>query len=220
MIELCDISKEIGGYKVLSHITTSMLEGKITGFQGINGSGKTMLMRVIAGLVKPTSGKVIINGKCLGKDISMPESMGILIENPAFLDAYTGLQNLEMLASLKGLPDKETLQQTLAAVGLDPNDKRKYKKYSLGMKQRLGIAAAVMNEPEVVLLDEPTNALDEEGLIMLRRIILQQKERGATVVLASHDRAFLEPLADDMLVFREGRVRLLFSKGQYVQYGE
>ncbi len=216
MISLCEVSKEISGRVVLDHITATMQKGTITGFQGINGSGKTMLMRVIAGLVKPTSGIVKINGKRLGKDISMPESMGILIENPAFLDAYTGLQNLEMLASLKGRPDKEMLKETLTTVGLNPSDKRKFKKYSLGMKQRLGIAAAVMNEPDVVLLDEPTNALDEAGLAMLRQVILQQKERGAIVVLASHDRSFLEPLADDILVFHEGSARLILSKNNCV----
>lgn len=167
MIQLRDITKQIGNRIVLDHVTAQMSEETVTGFQGINGSGKTMLMRVIAGLVRPTSGSVSINGKRLGRDLSMPESMGTLIENPVFLDSYTGLQNLELLASLKGRPDMAKLREWLAMVGLDPDDRRKYKKYSLGMKQRLGIAAAVMGEPDVVLLDEPTNALDETGLEML-----------------------------------------------------
>lgn len=196
MIQLRDITKQIGNRIVLDHVTAQMSEETVTGFQGINGSGKTMLMRVIAGLVRPTSGSVSINGKRLGRDLSMPESMGILIENPVFLDSYTGLQNLELLASLKGRPDMAKLREWLAMVGLDPDDRRKYKKYSLGMKQRLGIAAAVMGEPDVVLLDEPTNALDETGLEMLREIVLMQKRRGAIVILASHDRFFLESLAD------------------------
>lgn len=172
MIQLRDITKQIGNRIVLDHVTAQMSEETVTGFQGINGSGKTMLMRVIAGLVRPTSGSVSINGKRLGRDLSMPESMGTLIENPVFLDSYTGLQNLELLASLKGRPDMAKLREWLAMVGLDPDDRRKYKKYSLGMKQRLGIAAAVMGEPDVVLLDEPTNALDETGLEMLREIVL------------------------------------------------
>ena len=175
MIQLRDITKQIGNRIVLDHVTAQMSEETVTGFQGINGSGKTMLMRVIAGLVRPTSGSVSINGKRLGRDLSMPESMGILIENPVFLDSYTGLQNLELLASLKGRPDMAKLREWLAMVGLDPDDRRKYKKYSLGMKQRLGIAAAVMGEPDVVLLDEPTNALDETGLDMLRELVLMLK---------------------------------------------
>lgn len=206
MIRLYEVSKRISGRMVLSHVTATMQSGSITGLQGINGSGKTMLMRVIAGLVKPTEGVVVIDGKRLWKDIPMPESMGMLLENPAFLDPYTGLQNLEMLAGLKGSVDRAALRRVLVSVGLDPADRRKYKKYSLGMKQRLGIAAAVMGDPGVVLLDEPTNALDESGVEMLRETALEQKRRGATVVVASHDRAFLEDLADEILVFEEGRV--------------
>lgn len=216
MIQLRDITKQIGNRIVLDHVTAQMSEETVTGFQGINGSGKTMLMRVIAGLVRPTSGSVSINGKRLGRDLSMPESMGILIENPVFLDSYTGLQNLELLASLKGRPDMAKLREWLAMVGLDPDDRRKYKKYSLGMKQRLGIAAAVMGEPDVVLLDEPTNALDETGLEMLREIVLMQKRRGAIVILASHDRFFLESLADKILVFEDGYIQTLRQKADVV----
>lgn len=207
MISLQNVSKRIAGRLVLEGVTADLQSGTITGFQGINGSGKTMLIRVISGLVKPTSGSVVINGKRLGKDISMPKSMGVLIENPAFLDSYTGLQNLELLAGLRGKVDRASLMKGLAMVGLSPNDTRKYKKYSLGMKQRLGIAAAVMCDPDVVLLDEPTNALDESGLAMLKKIILLQKARGATVVVASHDRSFLESLSDRVLVFHEGRAQ-------------
>ena len=216
MIQLRDITKQIGNRIVLDHVTAQMSEETVTGFQGINGSGKTMLMRVIAGLVRPTSGSVSINGKRLGRDLSMPESMGTLIENPVFLDSYTGLQNLELLASLKGRPDMAKLREWLAMVGLDPDDRRKYKKYSLGMKQRLGIAAAVMGEPDVVLLDEPTNALDETGLEMLREIVLMQKRRGAIVILASHDRFFLESLADKILVFEDGQIQTLRQKADVV----
>ncbi|MEF2656108.1 MAG: ABC transporter ATP-binding protein [Eggerthellaceae bacterium] len=207
MIQLQEVSKQIGGRVVLDRITATLRTGTIIGLQGINGSGKTMLMRVIAGLIKPTKGSVIIDGKELWKDVAMPESMGLLIENPAFLDTYTGIQNLDMLAFLSGGASARYLSSLIRKVGLDPSDKRKYKKYSLGMKQRLGIAAAIMGEPDVVLLDEPTNALDESGIEMLRKVIQEQKAREATVVLASHDRAFLESLSDEVLVFEAGKVR-------------
>lgn len=215
MIQLQEVSKQIGGRVVLDRITATLRTGTITGLQGINGSGKTMLMRVIAGLIKPTKGSVIIDGKELWKDVAMPESMGLLIENPAFLDTYTGIQNLDMLAFLSGGASARYLSSLIRKVGLDPSDKRKYKKYSLGMKQRLGIAAAIMGEPDVVLLDEPTNALDESGIEMLRKVIQEQKARGATVVLASHDRAFLESLSDEVLVFEAGKVRKTAGVDRY-----
>lgn len=207
MIHLDQINKTIGGQKVLSDISASFHPSTIVGFQGINGSGKTMLLRVIAGLIKPTEGSVFIDGKQLWKDIPMPKSMGILIENPSFLDSYTGIQNLSFLASLQGNHGKSDLKNVLEKVGLDPNDKRKYRKYSLGMKQRLGIAAAIMNEPDVILLDEPTNALDENGITMLRDVIKDQKRRSAMVLVASHDRQFLEELSDSIYLFDKGKVR-------------
>lgn len=207
MIYVGGVTKVIGKQIVLDNVTATFPTGSIIGFQGINGSGKTMLLRVIAGLIKPTEGVVSIDGKRLWKDIPMPESMGVLIENPAFLDPYTGFQNLAMLASLKGNHNKRAIGAALRSVGLDPTDKRKYRKYSLGMKQRLGIAAAIVNAPDVVLLDEPTNALDESGLEMLNQVIVDQKKRGATVLIASHDRQFLESLADGILLFDKGKVR-------------
>ena len=206
MICLHEVSKTIGGRLVLDSVSATFREGSVVGLQGINGSGKTMLLRVIAGLVRPTKGTVRIDGKRLGKDIPMPESMGILIEAPAFLDSYTGIDNLSLLASLRGRCEKQSLEQVLVAVGLDPDDRRKFRKYSLGMKQRLGIAAAIMADPAIVLLDEPTNALDEEGVSMLRKAIVTQRERGATVVVASHDRYFLEDLSDVVLTCERGRV--------------
>ena len=206
MIEIKKLSKKIGRTIVLDDIDLTIPNATIVGLQGINGSGKTMLIRSIAGLIKPTKGSVSINGKTLWKDISFPPSIGALIENPAFLGSYTGFDNLEMLASLKHKIGKREIQAAISRVGLNPDDKRKYKKYSLGMKQRLGIAAAIMEKPDIVLLDEPTNALDEEGVQTLKDIITDQKKRGAIVVVASHDRLFLESVAEIIYRFENGRL--------------
>ena len=154
---------------------------------GINGSGKTMLMRLITGLIRPSKGTVKIDGKELHKDISFPESCGLLLENPAFVESYSGYGNLELLTSVKGVATKEDIRNTILLVGLNPDDKKKYRKYSLGMKQRLGIAAAVVERPDIVILDEPTNSLDSDGVEMVKEVIKEQKRRGALVILACHD---------------------------------
>ena len=130
--------KDIKGKRIIDHVNLHLESGKITGLKGVNGSGKTMLMRLVCGLITPSSGSIVINGKRLGKDITFPESVGILIENPAFLDAYSGFGNLKLLASIKNQIDSEAIRQTITRVGLDPDDKKKYRKYSLGMKQRVG----------------------------------------------------------------------------------
>lgn len=206
MIEIKKLSKKIGRATVLDNIDLSIPNATIVGLQGINGSGKTMLIRSVAGLIKPTKGSVSIDDKTLWKDMSFPPSIGALIENPAFLNSYTGFDNLEMLASLKHKIGKREIRAAIDRVGLNPDDKRKYKKYSLGMKQRLGIAAAIMEKPDIVLLDEPTNALDEEGVQTLKDIIIDQKERGAIVIVASHDRIFLESVAEIIYRFENGRL--------------
>ncbi|MBQ7064226.1 MAG: ATP-binding cassette domain-containing protein [Firmicutes bacterium] len=205
-IEIKDATKYIRKALILNHVSVSLQSGKIYGLQGPNGSGKTMLLRLISGLIKPTSGHVLIDDKELGIDMDFPPSMGILIEAPAFIDAYTGLRNLELLADIKQVIQKDQIIQTLQKIGLDPNDRRKYYKYSLGMKQRLGIAAAIMEQPALLLLDEPTNALDEVGVALICNIILKEKERGALIVIASHDGLFLRSLADELYYVTEGKV--------------
>ena len=177
MIKLENVSKKIRDRIVLNNISFSFEDGKIYGLKGINGSGKTMLMRMIAGLIYPTEGRIFVEGKELTKDISFPEKLGLLLENPAFLDRYTGLENLKILAELSGDVKIEKLRETLIKVGLDPDDKRKYRKYSLGMKQRLGIAAAIMDEPSILMLDEPINALDADGVELFTGIIEEEKKR-------------------------------------------
>ncbi len=206
-IEITDLVKDIKGKRIIDHVNLHLESGKITGLKGVNGSGKTMLMRLVCGLITPSSGSIVINGKRLGKDITFPESVGILIENPAFLDAYSGFGNLKLLASIKNQIDSEAIRQTITRAGLDPDDKKKYRKYSLGMKQRLGIAAAVMEEPDIVILDEPTNALDSDGIAMLKEILHEQRERGALVLISCHDLPTLQELSDEIYLMESGALR-------------
>ncbi len=205
-IEVKNVTKQIHKNIVLEDVSVSMHERRIYGLQGVNGSGKTMLMRTIIGLIRPSGGSVLINGKKLGKDIEFPESIGFLLENPAFLGRYSGLDNLNMLSEIRKLVGSEQVQNTMRAVGLDPADKKKYRKYSLGMKQRLGIAAAIMEEPDIVILDEPTNALDEAGVLLVKDILRREKERGALVLVSCHDISILKELSDEIFKMNSGRI--------------
>lgn len=205
-VEIKNYCKVLQKAKILDDINITLEGGKAYGFKGKNGCGKTMLMRAICGLIRPTSGFVSINGEVIGKDISFPRSIGALIENPAFLPGYTGLKNLEILASIQNKAGIEELRKMIEKVGLDPDDKRKYKKYSLGMKQKLGIAAAFIEEPELVILDEPINAIDEAGVVHVEKLIKEAKERGALIIVACHDADELNRLVDDVIYISEGRV--------------
>ena len=184
----------------------TLVSGNVYGFQGINGSGKTMLMRLICGLIYPTKGEIVIDGKRLGKEITFPQSVGLLLENPAFLDGYTGHENLEMLASIKNIITREEIHEAITSVGLDPLDKRKYKKFSLGMKQRLGIAAAIMEKPDILILDEPTNSLDSSGVSLVKTIIAKERERGAIIILACHDLPVLQDVSDEIFLLEQGKI--------------
>lgn len=205
-IDIKNITKIIKKNTVLDNISLTMSSGKIYGFQGINGSGKTMLMRCIIGLIHPTSGRISINGKFLGKDIEFPESIGFLLENPAFLDGYTGIENLRMLTKLnRNLTDTE-LNTILDKVELTDAGNKKYKKYSLGMKQRLGIAAAVMEHPDILILDEPTNALDTNGINIVKDIIVSERNRGTLVIISCHDTDLLINLSDEIFRLQAGQL--------------
>lgn len=205
-IELKKISKSIKGVKILDDISLKMESGRIYGFQRKNGCGKTMLMRAICGLIRIDSGSIDINGKILHKDISFPQSIGVLIENPSFLNNFTGFRNLKMLADIQcGVSDNE-IRKLLSDVGLEPDDKRTYKKYSLGMKQKLGIAAAVMGIPDIVILDEPINAIDENGVENVRKILNNIREKGCIIIIACHDRRELEQLSDVIIHIDQGRI--------------
>ena len=201
-----NVTKTIRGKTVLQGVTLSMEAGRVTGLRGINGSGKTMLLRLLAGLIHPTEGRITIDGKTLGTDMEFPPSMGLLIENPAFLGQYTGAENLEMLASLHQNVTKEDVRALLEKVGLAADGDTKYRKYSLGMKQRLGITGAILGEPELLLLDEPTNALDTKGVELLRSIIQEERQRGAAIVVACHDAAFLESVSDEIYCLENGQL--------------
>lgn len=199
-------SKIIGSTEVLHDITLSVNSGMVLGLAGVNGSGKTMLMRAMLGLIAPTEGEVSIDGQRLGIDIQFPPSAGFLLEAPAFLNGRTGMDNLSLLAKLRGCSEQIELAKLLRGVGLNPDDHRTFKKYSLGMKQRLGIAAAVMGSPELIVLDEPTNALDCSGVNIVQKIIERERARGAAIVLASHDEGVLTQLSDKLIHLAEGHI--------------
>ncbi len=212
--------KYLGSTMVIDHVNLTMHSGKIYGFQGINGCGKTMLMRLIAGLIYPTQGEVLVNGKALQGQNSFPESMGLLIENPQFLAGYSGYRNLHLLASIRGKIENEEVKQAMYRVKLDPEDKKKYRKYSLGMKQRLGIACAIMEHPELIILDEPFISLDEEGISDTKKIIQKEKERGAIIVLACHDYELLSSTADEIFRLTAGRVTMHLIKNEEDEFCE
>ncbi len=205
-IRLKNVTKKIKQDILLDHISLEFRGGKVYGLQGKNGSGKTMLMRAVCGLITLSDGEIDIDGEILHKDISFPRSIGALLENPSFLNGYTGLENLKLLADIQGRIEEKELRDCLAKVGLDADDKRVYRKYSLGMKQKLGIAAAVMGSPEIVILDEPINAIDEAGVEKVREILRGLKERGSVIIVACHDREELELLSDEIIKISKGRI--------------
>ncbi len=206
MIEIINYTKTIKDSTVLKGINLQFENGIVYGLKGINGSGKTMLMRAVCGLINPTEGKVVIDGQVLGDSISFPPSIGVLIENPAFIDWLTGYKNLEQIASLKRIAGKDEIRSALSAVGLDPDDKRKYRKYSLGMKQKLGIASAIMESPDILILDEPLNALDESGTEMVHEIVRKFKKNNSTVILTCHDEEELRKMSDIIIQIEKGAI--------------
>lgn len=206
MVRLEDYCKSFKSAEVLKNINLTLESGKVIGLKGKNGSGKTMLMRAISGLILPTSGKVYINDKELGRQISFPPSIGILIENPSFISNYTGFKNLKILASIQNRISDDEIRDAIRKVGLDPDDKRTFKKYSLGMKQRLGIAAAIMERPDIVILDEPINALDEAGAGLIKGLLDELKANGSLIIIACHDTEELNYLSDEIYEIYDGEI--------------
>lgn len=189
---------------ILKSIDVSFEKGKIHGIIGRNGSGKTMLMKCICGFVKPTSGTIIVNNKIIGNDCDFPDDIGIIIETPGFIDNYSGYKNLKLLADLKGAIDTNTILQAMKQVGLDGKSKMYVKKYSLGMRQRLGLAQAIMENPNLLILDEPMNGLDKDGVEDMRRYLLDLKEQGKTIILASHSAEDIDILCDTVCEMDKG----------------
>ena len=206
-IEIRNVTKVIKKTRVIDNVDITFEGGKIYGLSGKNGCGKTMLMRLISGLIYPTEGEVVIDGKILGRDCSFPKSIGLLIENPAFLEEYTAYENLRMLNGVGGNRlDKEEMLRLIQSVGLDPHDSRKYYKFSLGMRQRLGIAAAIMGKPDVILLDEPINAIDEDGVSEIRDLIRSLSGEDRIIIIACHDKEEMEYMADEIIYMKDGKI--------------
>lgn len=200
-----NLSKTIKNNKILNNVNLTFESGHVYGLVGRNGSGKTMLLRAICGLIFPDSGKVIIDGKQLHKDISFPESCGIIIENTDLLPNFSAFDNLKMLSEIKNTANDNMIKSAIKSVGLDPDSKKKVKTFSLGMKQRLSIAQALFEDPDILLLDEPTNALDEDGVNDVRRILLEQKKKNKLIIIASHNKEDISLLSDTVISVSNGR---------------
>lgn len=205
-LEIKNLTKVMSKNRVIDNVSFDFYGGRVYGLKGKNGSGKTMLMRAICGLVKPTSGEIYIDGKRLGKDISFPESVGALIENPAFISKYSGFKNLKTLALIQNKITDDDICAALKRVGLNPHDDRSFRKYSLGMKQRLGVAAAIMEAPDLILLDEPINALDDDGVALINKLLHEERERGALIIVSAHDKEELYMLSDEVLTISQGSI--------------
>lgn len=196
MIKLEGVSKTFKNTTVVQEVTAEFAEGRITGIVGRNGSGKTVLFKMICGLLQPTTGVITVGGKRIGKDIDFPESIGVIIETPGFLPFQSGYRNLMELAGIHRRIKKKEVKEVLKRVGLEPDSRKPVGKYSLGMRQRLGIAQAIMENPDVLVLDEPMNGLDEHGVEEMRKIFMELREAGKTLLIASHNREDIEVLCD------------------------
>lgn len=205
-LEVINVTKIIDKKTILDNVNLKLKGGRIYGLRGKNGAGKTMLFRLMSGLILPTEGQVLIDGEELGKEISFPRSIGILIENPGYIPNFSGFKNLKMIGNIKGIIGDEKILDTMELLDLDPYSKKKVKKYSLGMKQKLGVAMAVMEDPDLILLDEPINALDEASVKIVHDLLQKHKKRGALILVASHDREELNLLADEILVMENGKL--------------
>lgn len=199
-----NVDLTLGKNHILKDVTVSFEEGMIHGLIGRNGSGKTMLMKSICGFVKPQRGKICVNGKQIGKDVDYPADVGIIIETPGFLSYYSGFKNLKMLAGLKNLISDKEIKDTMLSVGLDPEMKRSVSKYSLGMRQRLGLAQAIMENPSLLILDEPFNGLDKDGVNDMRKYLLSYKKQGKTIIIASHSSEDIAVLCDSVYEMDKG----------------
>ncbi|WHY86519.1 ATP-binding cassette domain-containing protein [Neobacillus novalis] len=205
-IEVKEVSKESRNSKVLDHITLQLKKGKTYGFVGYNGSGKTMLFKAICGLTRITSGTIKVNGKFIGKDVDFIENTGVIIESPEFMNGLTGPENLKLLAEIQNKINEKEILHYFQMVGLGGHEKKKVSKYSLGMKQRLRIAQAIMEDPEILILDEPFNGLDKRGVEEIHKLLLEYKISGKTILLTSHHEGDIELLCDEVFELDKGRI--------------
>ena len=205
-ISVNHVTKKFKEATVLRDVNVEFNKGEIHGLIGRNGSGKTMLMKCICGLVPITSGTIIINQKQIGKDIQIPDNIGAIIETPGFLPSYSGYHNLLFLSKIKGIISRDQIKQSIRKVGLNPEDKKPVGKYSLGMRQRLGFAQAIMENPELLILDEPMNGLDKEGVSDMRTLLLELKRQGKTIILASHSAEDIDVLCDGVSEMEHGKL--------------
>lgn len=208
-ISVRNVCKDFGQVRVLKSVSRDFEAGKIHGIVGNNGSGKTVLMKCICGFLLPTEGMVLVNGKRVGKDVDFPSDLGIIIETPGFLPNITGVKNLEILASLNKKIGLVDIAESIRRVGLDPQSKTPVGKYSLGMRQRLGIAQAIMENPSLLILDEPMNGLDKHGVAEMRKLIKGLKNEGKTILLASHNQGDIDELCDTVCEMDAGIMTMI-----------
>lgn len=206
-IRLENVSKSFGEEMVVKNVSHVFEAGKVHGIVGFNGSGKTVLFKCICGLLRPSIGHILVGGKEIGKEVDFPESLGLLIENPGFFPRMTAYQNLKLLASLKGIITDQEVRESILKVGLDPDSKKPVGKYSMGMRERLGIAQAIMENPDLLILDEPFNGLDKKRVQDVYTIILELKKQGKTILLASHNAVDIEKLCDTVCEMDNGTMQ-------------
>ncbi len=203
-----NVSKKFGDNLVLDNVCVNFEKGKIHGIIGRNGSGKTMLMKCICGFVPVTSGTITVAGKKVGKDVDVPHNMGIIIETPGFLNSYSGYNNLKFLAGINKKIGKDRIMEVMELVKLDPHNKKHVGKYSLGMRQRLGLAQALMEKPDILILDEPMNGLDQSGVNEMRGIFSSLAKEGTTIIMANHNAEDIEILCDTVCEMELGKLQI------------
>lgn len=208
-IVIKNLTKKFKEAVVLDNVNISFEKGKVHGLIGRNGSGKTMLMKSICGIVPPTSGEIVVGGKRIGKDTDIPKNVGVIIETPGFIPNYSAYSNLKFLAALNNKIGKNEIRNAIKSVGLDPDDKKRVGKFSLGMRQRLGLAQAIMEDPELLILDEPMNGLDKDGVADMREYLLALKKQGKTLLIASHSAEDIDILCDTVCEMDKGRLTVV-----------
>lgn len=208
IITVTNVSKHFKEGNALKNVTVAFEKGKTHGIIGRNGSGKTMLFKCICGFIPPSVGEIVVNGRRIGKDTDVPENVGIIIEAPSFLPNYSGYGNLRLLASINNKIKKDTIRTTMKKVGLEPDSKKQVRKYSMGMRQRLGIAQAIMEDPQILIFDEPMNGLDHAGVKEIRDILKSLRDDGKTIILASHNSDDIQELCDTVCEMDAGILKI------------